>query len=550
MHIVFNKSKHGKKIYNSILLRESFRESGKVKKRTIANLSNCSKEEIEAIAFALKHKSNFKQLVNINKDVELQEGLSIGALWVVYQAARRLGIEKALTCSNEGKLALWQVIARVMDQGSRLSAVRLARVHAACEVLGIADGFTEDALYDNLAWMSDHQQEIETRLFHFRKGRSGCRLFLYDVTSSYLEGEKNFFGAYGYNRDKKRGKKQIVVGLLCDEAGDPVSVAVFSGNTSDLTTFAPQIQKIAQQFECKQVTVVGDRGMIKSAQIEQMPEGIHYITAITKPQIDSLIKGGVIQMGLFDERVCEVSSAGIRYILRRNPYRAEEVLQSRISKRQCVEGLVRQKNDYLESHPRASADAALKEVTQKIEKLKIGKWLNVQVKDRILVMDIDAPALAEESRLDGCYVIKTDLPEQSADTRTVHDRYCDLEMVEKAFRTCKTSHLEIRPVYVRNEKSTRGHVLVVMLAYVIVKYLQNAWKEFDLTVEEGLNQLSTLSVMEMKIKGKGSCLKIPQPREDSQKLLAALGIRMPRALPRAGVNVDTKTKLAKRLKSK
>jgi len=442
MHIVVNKSKHGKKIYNSILLRESFREGGKVKKRTIANLSHCSNEEVEAIAFALKHKGDLDQLINIKEDVDLQEGLSIGVVWVVYQTARRLGIEKALTSSNAGKLALWQVIARVIDQGSRLSAVRLAKVHAACEILRMTDGFTENALYDNLAWMSDHQQEIETRLFHIRKGKAGCRLFLYDVTSSYLEGEKNFFGAYGYNRDKKRGKKQIVVGLLCDEEGDPVSVAVFSGNTADVQTFAPQIKKIAQQFGCTQVTVVGDRGMIKSTQIEQMPDGIHYITAITKPQIDSLIKGGVIQMGLFDVRVCEVSSEGVRYILRRNPWRAEEIGQSRMSKRQCVEGLVRQKNDYLEKHPRAGVETALKEVGQKIEKLRIGKWLGVQAKDRILAIDVDESVLAEESRLDGCYVIKTDLAADSADARTVHDRYLDLQLVEKAFRTCKTSHLD------------------------------------------------------------------------------------------------------------
>jgi hypothetical protein len=320
MHIVINKSKQGKKIYNSILLRESYREDGKVKKRTIANLSNCTPDEIAAITLALKHKDDLSQLINIRDDIELHEGLSIGALWVVYQVARRLGIEKALGEGLEGKLALWQVIARVLDQGSRLSAVRLAKVHAACEVLQISEGFTEDNLYQNLSWLSDHQEQIETRLFHIRKGKTGCRLFLYDVTSSYLEGQENFFGAFGYNRDKKRGKKQIVVGLLCDESGDPVSVAVFSGNTPDISTFSPQILKIADQFGCKQVTVVGDRGMIKSAQIDQLPQGIHYITAITKPQIDKLIDGDIIQMGLFDDRVCEVQSEGIRYIFRRNSY--------------------------------------------------------------------------------------------------------------------------------------------------------------------------------------------------------------------------------------
>jgi transposase len=548
MHIVINKSKQGKKIYNSILLRESYREDGKVKKRTIANLSNCSEDEIAAITLALKHKDDLSQLININEDIDLDEGLSIGAVWVVYEVARRLGIEKALGEGLEGKLALWQVIARVLDQGSRLSAVRLAKVHAACEVLQVSEGFTEDNLYQNLSWLSDHQEQIETRLFNIRKGKTGCRLFLYDVTSSYLEGQKNIFGDFGYNRDKKRGKKQIVVGLLCDESGDPVSVAVFSGNTPDMSTFSSQILKIANQFGCKQVTVVGDRGMVKSAQIDQLPRGIHYITAITKPQIDKLIDGGIIQMGLFDDRVCEVQSEGIRYILRRNPYRAEQMKQSRLNRRDCVEKLMAAKNQYLKDHPRAKVETALKTVREKTEKLKIDKWLKVYATERILAIELDEGVLAQESRLDGCYVIKTDLAAEFVDTVTVHGRYRDLAQVEKAFRTFKTSMLEIRPVFVRTEKSTRGHALVVMLAYLIVRYLQKAWSQFDVTVEEGLGRLSTLSTIEMTIKNKGQCLKIPQPRKDSQQLLEALKIRMPQALPRTRGNVDTRKKLSERRK--
>jgi len=251
MHIAINKTRHGKKIYNSILLRESYRENGKVKKRTIANLSVCLPEEIEAIKLALKHKSNLSRLVSIKEDIHLAEGLSVGAVWMVYQVAKRLGIERALGNNNIGKLALWQVIARVLDQGSRLSAVRSAKIHAACDVLGIEDGFHEDDLYDNLAWLSDNQAMIENRLFAFRKPKRLCSLFLYDVTSSYLEGENNYFGFYGYNRDGKKAKKQIVIGLLCDELGDPVSVEVFPGNTQDVKTFASQVSKVADRFECK-----------------------------------------------------------------------------------------------------------------------------------------------------------------------------------------------------------------------------------------------------------------------------------------------------------
>ena len=224
MHIVENKSasKKGKKIYTSVLLRESYREGGKVKKRTIANLSDCKAQEIAAIKLALKYKENLEQLGSI-ESVELQEGLSVGAVWTVYQIAKTLGLEKSLGKEFAGKLAMWQVIARVIDQGSRLSAVRLAQTHAACDVLDIRRGFDENDLYDNLKWLADHQEKIEKKLFSARRGKSKPEIFLYDVTSSYLEGTKNYFGKYGYNRDGKKGKQQIVIGLLCDEFGEPVS---------------------------------------------------------------------------------------------------------------------------------------------------------------------------------------------------------------------------------------------------------------------------------------------------------------------------------------
>ncbi|MDP2969868.1 MAG: IS1634 family transposase, partial [Deltaproteobacteria bacterium] len=450
MHIVENQSgpKTGKKIYRSILLRESYRENGKVKKRTIANLSHCTPEEVAAIKLALKHKEDLTVLGSLKESVELQEGLSVGAVWAVYQVGKGLGLEKALGTDFEGKLAFWQVIARVIDQGSRLSAVRLAQTHGACDVLEMRRGFDENNLYDNLAWLSDHQGEIERCLFFFRRGQKKPRLFLYDVTSSYLEGEKNYFGEYGYSRDGKKGKQQIVIGLLCDEDGDPVAVEVFSGNTQDTRTFGSQVRKVAEGLGCQEVTFVGDRGMIKSTQIENLPEGFHYITAITKPQIEGLMKRGLIQFGLFDEKVCEVEEAGIRYVLRRNPVRVEEMQKSRFSKRRALEELVSEKNVYLSEHPRANVSTALEKVKSKIKLLRQEKWLSVKAQDRQLSLEQDDTVLKEESLLDGCYVIKTDLAKEVADKQLVHDRYKDLAEVEKAFRDCKTEILEVRPVFV------------------------------------------------------------------------------------------------------
>ena len=549
MHVVTNKSapKNSKKIYQSVLLRESYREGGKVKKRTIANLSGCKPEEIAAIKLALKHKDDLAEIGSL-ESVELQEGLSVGAVWTVHQMAKITGIEKSLGKEFAGKLAMWQVIARVIEQGSRLSAVRLAQTHAACDVLDIRRGFDENDLYDNLKWLADNQEKIEDTLFSVRRGKTKPEIFLYDVTSSYLEGTKNYFGEYGFNRDGKKGKQQIVIGLLCDESGEPVSTEVFAGNTKDTQTFASQVKKAAERFGCERVTFVGDRGMIKIPQIKNLPEGFHYITAITKPQINSLMDKGVIQIGFFDEDLFEIEDNDIRYILRRNPFRVEQINESRMSKRRSVEKLLKKKNIYLREHARAKVETAIKDIIKKIVRLKIDKWLGVISQERTLKLEVDDEALEEESCLDGCYVIKTDLPKDVADKQIIHNRYKDLAEVERAFRTFKTGFLEVRPVYVRTEKSTRGHVLVVMLSYIIVRRLRRAWEKSDLTVEEGIKQLSTLCSMEMKVKNQASCLKIPRPREKSRQLLKAIDIRMPIVLPHRNVRVVTRKKLMERRK--
>ena len=536
--------------YTCTLLRESYRESGIVKNRTIANISHCKPEEIAALRLALEHKDNLAELGSIEESIQLQEGLSIGAVWTGYMVAKRLGIEKALGTEREGKLALWQVIARTIDQGSRLSSVRLAQAHAACDILGMSRGFDENDLYDNLGWLQEHQERIELSLFRTRqKGKEKQRdLFLYDVTSSYFEGVCNELADWGYNRDGKKGKKQVVVGMLCDEVGEPVSVEVFHGNTNDTKTFANQIAKVAGRFGCERVTMVGDRGMIKSAQIEQLKEreAFYYITALTKPQIETLIHRGVVQLSWFDEKICEAESDGIRYVLRRNPQRVEDLRRSRQDKHASVLRFLGKKNGYLAEHPRARTDIALKEIASKITKLKMDGWLKVLAAERTLKLEEDSEALVEASRLDGCYAIKSDLPKQYADAQTIHDRYKDLTLVEQAFRTSKTVHLEMRPWYVHIERNTRGHALVVMLAYMIIRYLQQAWADLDLTVQEGLDQLTTLCTTRILVKGEVRCNQIPMPRNLSQKLLEAAEIHLPDALPHLGAHVVTRKKLTER----
>lgn len=543
---VLTKTKKGKVSHRCILLRESYRKDRKVKNRTIANLTHCDPKEIAAIRLAMKYKDELIVLTSLSDSVELKQGMSVGAAWLLYEVAQRLGMERALGKDRAGKLALWQVMARVIDQGSRLSAVRLAQVHAACDILGIRQGFNEEHLYENLVWLSDNQKQIEKRLFKARRKGVKPELFLYDVTSSYMEGVHNELADWGYSRDKKSGKKQVVIGLLCDEVGDPVSVEVFEGNTRDFDTFGSQVKKATREFNCERVTFVGDRGMIKSGQVAELKDAeFYYITAITKPQIDKLLKTGVFQMELFDEELCEVEQEGVRYILRRNPLRAKEIACTRKEKKESIEKLLQKKNRYLAGHPRAKVKTAIKKVNDRIERLKLAGWLKVEAKGRILQLKEDEVALAEEARLDGCYVIKSDLPKE-VDKQIIHDRYKDLAEVEQAFRTCKTTMLEMRPWYVCTEKSTRGHALVVMLAYLITRYLRHAWLDFDLTVEEGLKQLSTLCSMEMVIKDQGSCHRIPNPRQTLAKLLKSANVRLPRALPHLGTCVVSRKKLQSR----
>jgi Transposase DDE domain len=539
------------KTYTRYLLRECYREEGKVKHRTIANLSRCSPQEIEAVRLALRHKQELAALGTLKDAVQLHQGPSIGAVWLVYQVARYLGIEQALGPSRQGRLALWQVIARVIDQGSRLSAVRLAPTHAACDVLGL-ERFDEEDLYGNLDWLSVHQAEIEDRLFQLQPKEPASGLFLYDVTSSYLEGEHNELGAFGYNRDGKRGKRQLVIGLLCNGGGRPLSIEVVAGNTQDPKTFTPQIKKVAKRFGGREITFVGDRGMIKTPQIEALGERqFHYITAITKPQIEALLKSDVLQLDLFDETLAEITTEeGLRYILRRNPHRAEEIATSREDKYQRLCKAAVECNHYLSAHPRARVEVALRLLENRRQKLRLAQWVKLSIEGREIRVAKDLPALGEIAKLDGCYVLKTDLSREAASKDTVHERYKDLALVEWAFRESKTVHLEMRPIYVRRKSRTRGHAFVVMLAYTIIKELATRWQPLDLTVKEGIDQLATLCLTEVRINDQAPYHQAPTPRDTLQRLLDAAQVRLPKVLPSRGVTVTTKIKLQNRRKQK
>ena len=538
--------------YTSILLRESYRVGAKVKSKTLAVLTHLPAHVLAAVRRAIAQPADsLAQVADASDDsLRLRQGPSFGALWLVDQVAQKLGIPKALGVTWEAELSYWQVLARVLRPGTSLLAmVRLAMSSAAAAILGWRRSFSENDLYQNGAWLEGRHTIIERRLWEQRTDQPQDQLFLYDVSSSYLEGDYNALAAWGYNRDGKKDKKQVVVGLLTDSQGEPVSVQVYRGNTNDAQTFGQQIHLVKKELGCEGVTLVGDRGMIKSDQkAAAQKANLHFITSLTKPQIRKLLAQKTLQLELFEEQVSEViGSDGRRYILRRNPVRQQELAQGREQKRQVVETAIRQANTYLDEHPRAQVRTQRRKVQARIEQLKMDSCLTLSVRKNRLAAKIQEAALKEATQLDGCYVVETDLPATQAPAQVIHDRYTDLELVERDFRTLKTGHLEWRPWFVMTEENTQAHALTCMLALKVRRQLERAWWPLEVTVEEGLRELETWSVMEMVHRDSGAVVarQVPEPSARLKQLLEALALTPPSQVSEAKVEVGTRKKIQK-----
>ena len=548
---VISKGKHGKS-YTSLLLRESFRVGAVVKSKTLAVLTHLPAHVLEAVRRAITQPADsLSQVAETSKgSLRLRQAESFGALWIVDQVAQPLNLKKALGVTRQAELGYWQVLARVLRPGSSLLAmIRLAATCAAAALLGWRRAFTEDDLYANGSWLEGRHSVIERRLWQSRPAQPKNQLFLYDVTSSYLEGDYNALAAWGYNRDHKEGKKQLVVGLLTDSQGEPISIQVYRGNTSDLKTFGDQVHKIKKELGCEGVTLVGDRGMIRTDQKAAAQKAdFHFVTALTKPQIQKLLDQKVLQLGLFDENVHEVlAQDGRRLVLRRNPVRQQEIQRTREQKRQSLEAALKTANAYLDEHPRAKVATQRRKLAARMESLKVQDWLKLTLKKQRLVFCLNASALETAAQLDGCYVVETDLKVHQADAQTIHDRYKDLAMVERDFRTLKTGHLEFRPWFVCTQDNTQAHALTSMLALKIRRHLERAWWPLEVTVEEGLRELETLCVMELIHPQSGEVVarQVPEASPRQKQLLDALKLGLPAAVPQSEVIVGTRKKINK-----
>lgn len=459
----------------AILLRESYREGGKVKKRTLCNLSDWPQAHIEGLRGVLKGG------VVIAPDREaftVTRSLPHGHVAAALGTARRIGLDRLLgpDGNRPRDLVLAMMVARILDPASKLAAARMLSPATAASTLGAELGLGEvgeDELYAALDWLTERQPAIETALAkrHLKNGT----LVLYDVSSSYMEGRCCPLAQRGYSRDGRKGTLQIVYGLLCAPDGCPVAVEVFDGNTGDPATLATQVAKLKQRFGLDHVVLVGDRGMITEARITEdlRTAGLDWITALRGPAIKDLVRGGAIQLSLFDQRdmaaITSPDFPGERLIVCRNPDLAAERTRKRedllaATERDLVriQAAVARKRNPL----RGTAEIALT-VGAVIDKHKMRKHFDLDIADDRFSFTRRADAIAAEAATDGLYVIRTSLAQAAlGDAETVR-RCKSLALVERAFRCIKTVDLQVRPVHHWLAGRVRAHVFLCMLAYYL-----------------------------------------------------------------------------------
>jgi transposase len=459
----------------AVLLRESFREDGKVKKRTLANLSCLPANVIEGLRILL---AGGKALPTDQDMFSVLRSWPHGHVAAVLGIMRDLGFERLLGKAGERMrdLIMAMVVCRLLEPASKMATARMLNpesdANSLAEVLQISD-VDENDLYSALDWLAQHQPNIEKTLAgrHLDNGT----LVLYDVSSSYVEGHCCELAQRGYSRDGKKGTLQIVYGLLCSADGCPVAVEVFDGNTADPKTLTAQISKLKERFHLNHVILVGDRGMLTQARIDQeiKPAGLDWISALRGDAIKQLFAQESFQLSLFEERdlasITVPEYPGERLILCRNP----DLCQRRAKKREellcATESALAKIAQRVQraANPLSGKEKIGLAVGKVIEKYKMSKHFELSIGETSFRFQRKVEQIAREAALDGIYVVRTSLPAQALpDCQTV-SAYKNLSQVERAFRTIKTTSLEIRPIYHWREQRVRGHVLLCMLAYYV-----------------------------------------------------------------------------------
>jgi hypothetical protein len=465
----------------AVLLRESYREGGKVKTRTLANLSRWPDHKVDKLQRALK---GLPAAVELSEAFEITRSLPHGHVAAVLGSARRLGVEELIdaTPSRHRDLVVAMLVAQVIDPGSKLAFARGLRTETATsslgQVLGVA-GCDEDDLYAAMDWVLARKDAIENTLAarHLVNGT----LVLYDVSSAAFEGRTCPLGAIGHARDGVKGRLQIVYGLLCTPAGIPIAIEVFEGNTADPKTLAAQIEKVKTRFGLSRVCLVGDRGMLTNARIrdEVRPAQLDWLSALRAPQIKALVEEGALQLSLFDTQdLVEISAPefpGERLVCCHNPVLAEQRARKR---QELLAATEKQLAPIAAATGRANRpvrgrDTIALRVGKVINKFKMAKHFTIAITDESFTFTRNTEAIAAETALDGIYVLRTSLPADTLPTDDVVLRYKGLEDVERFFRTLNTE-LDVRPIRHRLADRVRAHMFLRMLSYYLVWHMKQA----------------------------------------------------------------------------
>jgi hypothetical protein len=483
----------------AILLRESYRQDGKIRKRTLCNLSDWPAAHIEGLRGVLKGGT----VISAEHDAfTVTRTLPHGHVAAALGTAHRIGLDRVLGPDGDRcrDLVLALLVGRILDPTSKLATARaLSPATAASslgEVLGLGE-VDEDELYSALDWLLERQHAIEATLAkrHLTHGT----LVLYDVSSSYMEGRCCPLAKRGYSRDGRRGTLQIVYGLLCAPDGCPVAIEVFDGNTADPMTLASQIDKLKQRFHLDHVVLVGDRGMITQARITEdiKSAGLDWITALRAPAIKGLLESGTLQLSLFDQRdIASITAPEFpneRLVVCRNPDLAAERARKRedllaATERDLarIQAAVARRRDPL----RGTAEIAL-EVGAVVNRYKMAKHIDLDITDAHFSFTRKTTEIAAEAASDGIYVVRTSLPAETFDDATTVRSYKSLAMVERAFRCIKTVDLQVRPVHHWLADRVRAHVFLCMLAYYLEWHMRQrlAPMLFDDTDKEAAEAL-------------------------------------------------------------
>lgn len=569
MYLQFNKSK-GKngKIYQSVLLCKKFRdkETGKPQTEVVLNLSKfgLDNKTITALKTAI---NKTKGVLVDSDDIKINKTVDFGFIHLLLTIMDKLRITETLekAYGSRSNIIKLLILGKIITKGSKLHIYNwIKRNNYISKRLGInTETLKLDDLYFELGEFSRMQTKIEIKWNVYHRNRHE-NIYLYDITSSYFEGTENALSAFGYNRDGKKGKKQITIGLITDSTGFPLKIEVFNGSQVDYKTVNEQLATIKKQYGAESIILVGDRGMRIRLNLEELPESekqsISYISALSNSEIRALIKDNVIQLELFSKDLVEIEDGEFRYILCNNPILQKEKNQTREDLKSRFEQEIasikkswnKRRELNLENIKRIEKgdsnnklatvftekklDSYKYRAVKALKKYKMSKFYNITISNEAFNIDYDLQKYQEDKSLDGKYIIESTVDKDRINKKQVREKYKELQNVEHAFRDMKTDKLNIRPIFHINEDQTRGHVFVCMFSYAIVKELEtlihpwlkiyNKKNKCNLSYHDITDELNNIKVSELEVGHKLKKILIPELNEVQSEITKLFNLKI------------------------